>query len=178
MTLKLLWKLCSTTCCAFTRLRAVNSRLVSSIAQHIAAYPIGSSSHIIPLHHSAWCLSAGCALAVRCASIQCTQREFKCRPSLSCSLPKASSVLATHTLSLNDQSASLEVKREGGPGGPSVTKEPRPIGCIVKCTSASSSQHSVAVCECLIIIKQEQLRWTAGEEIGADFRHSHDMQYS
>lgn len=53
-----------------------------------------------------------------------------------------------------------------------------------KCTKgtvgyASFLPHSVAVCECLIIIKEEQEWWTKQEEkTDGGFRHSHDMQYS
>ncbi len=117
-------------CLAQSFSSAPNTRLVSSIAQHITAYPICSFSHNIPLHHSAWCLSAGCALWLCSVLHGAVQSKFKCWPSLSCLLPKASSVLTTHTLSLNDQSASLEVKREGGAQGPSITKEPQLIGCM------------------------------------------------
>lgn len=69
-------------------------------------------------------------------------------------------MLTTHTLSLNDQSASLEVKREGGAQGLSITKEPQLIGCMENRVhigySASVSQCGVAVCEWLVIIKEEQ----------------------
>lgn len=39
------------------------SEAVSSIAQHIAVYPVGSSSHNIALYQRTGCTSAGCALA-------------------------------------------------------------------------------------------------------------------
>ena len=63
---------------------------------------------------------------MQCASIQRTQSSSV---DLSYAL-KASSVLATHTLSLNDQSASLEVKREGLGTGP-VKKKRRGVQCLL-----------------------------------------------
>lgn len=70
---------------------------------------------------------------------------------------------ATRTLSLNDQSAPLEVKREGGRTG-SVNHPQKIISSLVawrkevhKGNTASFLQHRVeAVCEWMIIFKEEQ----------------------
>ncbi len=175
-------------CCAFIQVVELKLCLAQSSGsgkqppgqQHCSAYH-SLSNRLFQSHPpaSSQCLMSVCwarARCVRCASIQRTQTEFKCWPSLSSLLPKASSVLTTHTLSLNDQSASLEVKREGGHRG---RQSPNSHSSLAAWRSAQgvgllfTTYCSVAVW--LLLRKC----WTQQEEkIGGSFRHSHHMQYS
>lgn len=106
-------------------LAAENSRPVSSITQHITACPVGSSSHFITA-------PTVCLLGVHplCSALQFSARNVQMLIFPKLFAPQST----TRTLSLNDQSAPLEVKREGG--GHTVCQSPpknnQLTGCLEK----------------------------------------------
>lgn len=100
--------------------RSAASLSMSQLIQRL--FPV-TSSHFITAPDV-------CLLGVHSlCSVLSIQRTQSSSVDLSYAL-KASSVLATHTLSLNDQSASLEVKREGLGTGP-VKKKRRGVQCLL-----------------------------------------------
>lgn len=98
-------------------------------------------------------MSAGSAFTVQCASIQCTQREFKWLLSLTCLLPKLALCTANYSHSQPEWSICIsESKKRRGATG-TVNQQMNTAywlcgGCVVP------------VCEFLIVVKWEQLWWT------------------
>lgn len=141
------------------------SHLISSIAQHVLGF-IQLASHIIPLCQSAWCMSAGSALTVQCASIQCTQREFKWLLSLTCLLPKLALCTANYSHSPPEWSICIsESKKRRGATG----------------TVNQQMNTAYWLCgSCLWISDRCQVGAVVvdtAEKTNSSFRHSYYMQY-